>query len=89
MRSGGTTFELGTVKADGAFAGRVMEAAGSSSSLSVVSSTFAGGFAVFQSSGAVTTSIEPIDEVSWWSKIGSNVVPRFVVFQSPPVAKPT
>jgi hypothetical protein len=37
--------------------------------------------------GATATS--PIDMLDWLSKIGSNVVPPFVVFQSPPDADAT
>ena len=37
--------------------------------------------------GAVTTA--PIESLAWPSNTGSNVVPLFVVFQSPPVQKPT
>jgi hypothetical protein len=37
--------------------------------------------------GAMVTS--PIDEVSWSSNTGSNVIPLFTVFQIPAVAVPT
>ena len=42
---------------------------------------------MFWSDGA--TSMAPIESDGWPSKTGSNVVPLFVVFQTPPFRVPT